>query len=315
MSKSKPHVAVLKGGRSLERNVSLKSGARVEKALAQLGYRVDAIDVDARLVEKLKEIRPDAAFIAMHGRGGEDGTVQELLDILGIPYTGSDVLPSLRCMDKVLSKHIFEADGIPTPAFYAFNRDAFQELGAADTLPIIGEELGFPIVVKPAAQGSALGIRFAHNADELPAALISAFSFDDKVLLESYVKGRELSVSIIGSEPRTLPVVEAIPKTEFFDFESRYTMGKADYVVPAEIPAETAAQAESISLKAFRSLHCSGFGRVDMIMDEDGELHVLEINTIPGLTETSLMPMAAEAAGMSFNDLVDEMLQIAIGRN
>ncbi len=311
---SKEKIAVLKGGRSLERNISLKSGGRVEKALAELGYRVESIDVDAHMVRKLKEAKPDAAFIAMHGSGGEDGTVQELLDILGIPYTGSDVLPSVRCMDKVLTKHIFEADGIPTPPFYAFNRGAFQELGAADTLPYIGEELGFPIVVKPSAQGSALGIRFAHNVDELPAALISAFSFDDKVLLEKYVKGRELAVSIIGSEPRALPIVEAIPKTEFFDFESRYTKGKADYVVPAEIPEETAAEAVAVSLKAFQVLHCDGFGRVDIIMDADGGLHVLEINTIPGLTDTSLMPMAAAAAGISFPQMVDEILRTALER-
>ncbi len=309
---SKKNIAVLKGGRSLERSVSLKSGGRVEKALRELGYRVEAIDVDARLVRRLKELKPDAAFIAMHGSGGEDGTVQELLDILGIPYTGSDVLPSVRCMDKVLTKHIFVADGIPTPPFYAFNRDAFQQLGAADTLPYIGEELGFPIVVKPSSQGSALGIRFAHNVDELPAALISAFSFDDKVLLEKYVKGRELAVSIIGKEPRTLPIVEAIPKSEFFDFESRYTMGKADYVVPAEIPGEVAATAAEISLKVFSVLQCSGFGRVDIIMDEDNGLHVLEINTIPGLTETSLMPMAAEADGIGFNGLVEEVLAAAL---
>ncbi|MBE3068041.1 MAG: D-alanine--D-alanine ligase, partial [Chloroflexi bacterium] len=237
-------IAVLKGGHSLERNISLKSGARVEKALGELGYAVEGIDVDERLVKRLKEMKPDAAFIAMHGRSGEDGTVQELLDILGIPYTGSDVLPSIRCMDKVLSKHTFVADGIPTPPFYAFNRDAFQELGAVDAMPIVGEALGFPIVVKPAAQGSALGIRFAGTVEELPAALISAFSFDSKVLLEQYVKGRELAVSILGREPRVLPIVEVIPKTEFFDFESRYTMGKTDYVVPAELADETRTQAQ-----------------------------------------------------------------------
>lgn len=310
---SKQKVAVLKGGRSLERNISLKSGARVEKALKELGYLVEGIDVDAYLVKKLKEMKPDVAFIAMHGKSGEDGTVQELLDILGIPYTGSDVLPSIRCMDKVLSKHIFVADGIPTPAFYAFNRDAFQELGAVDTLPIIAAELGLPIVVKPSAQGSALGIRFAHTTDELPAALISAFSFDNKVLLEKYVKGRELAVSIIGREPRALPIVEAIPKTEFFDFESRYTMGKADYVVPAEVPSDIASQAVEISLKAFKVLHCSGFGRVDLILDEQGGLWILEINTIPGFTETSLMPMAAQAAGLSFNEMVEEIIQAALG--
>lgn len=305
-------IAVLKGGHSLERNISLKSGARVEKALGELGYAVEGIDVDERLVKRLKEMKPDAAFIAMHGRSGEDGTVQELLDILGIPYTGSDVLPSIRCMDKVLSKHTFVADGIPTPPFYAFNRDAFQELGAVDAMPIVAEALGFPIVVKPAAQGSALGIRFAGTVEELPAALISAFSFDSKVLLEQYVKGRELAVSILGREPRVLPIVEVIPKTEFFDFESRYTMGKTDYVVPAELADETRAQAQEISLRAFKALGCSGFGRVDLILSADGTLNVLEINTIPGFTETSLMPMAAKAVDIGFKELVEEILLCAL---
>ncbi|MHB1389737.1 MAG: D-alanine--D-alanine ligase family protein [Thermoleophilia bacterium] len=305
-------IAVLKGGRSLERNISLKSGARVEKALADLGYAVEGIDVDERLVKKLKAMKPDAAFIAMHGRSGEDGTVQELLDILGIPYTGSDVLPSIRCMDKVLSKHTFVAQGIPTPPFYAFNRDAFQELGAVDAMPIVAEALGFPIVVKPAAQGSALGIRFAGTVEELPAALISAFSFDRKVLLEQYVKGRELAVSILGAEPRVLPIVEVIPKTEFFDFESRYTMGKADYMVPAELDDKTRAEAEEVSLHAFNALGCSGFGRVDLILSPDGALSVLEINTIPGFTETSLLPMAAQAVDISFKELVEEILLCAL---
>ncbi len=305
-------IAVLKGGRSLERNISLKSGARVEKALAKLGYRAEGIDVDARLVKKLKKMKPDAAFIAMHGKSGEDGTVQELLDILGIPYTGSEVLPSIRCMDKVLSKHIFVADRIPTPRFYAFNRDAFQELGAVDTMPTIAGELGLPIVVKPSGQGSALGVRFAHTVEELPAALISAFSFDNKVLLEKYVKGQELAVSIIGRQPRALPIVEAVPKTEFFDFESRYTMGKADYIVPAEIPDDIAARAVDVSLSAFNSLQCSGFGRVDLILDENSDVWCLEINTIPGFTETSLLPMAAQAAGLSFNEMVEEILLCAM---
>ena len=309
---SKKTIAVLKGGRSLERNISLKSGVRVEKALKELGYAVEGIDVDAQMVKRLKELKPDGAFIAMHGRSGEDGTVQELLDILSIPYTGSDVLPSIRCMDKVLSKHIFEGDGIPTPPFYAFNRDAFQELGAVDTMPIIGDDLGFPIVVKPSAQGSALGIRFAHTADELPAALISAFSFDNKVLLEKYVKGKELAVSILGKEPRALPIVEVRPKTDFFDFESRYTLGKAEYLTPAEISDDEATAVSELSLKVFKTLGCSGFGRVDIILDEKGGLWVLEINTIPGFTETSLLPMAAGAAGIGFNDLVEEILLAAL---
>src|SRR5919205_1457630 len=207
-------VAVLKGGSSLERQVSLRSGARVEDALASLGHEVVSIDADARLVRSLKDARPDVAFIALHGPGGEDGTPQELLEILGIPYTGPGVASCIRCMDKVLSKHLFRAAGVPTPDWVAFNATAFRELGAADALEQIEARLGFPLVVKPASQGSSLGVEFAASRDDVPEALVAAFSYDDRVLLERYVEGRELAVGVLESDP--LPIVEAIPKQEDF---------------------------------------------------------------------------------------------------
>ena len=190
-------VAVLKGGRSLERQVSLKSGARVEDALERLGHDVVAIDVGGDLVDRLTAAGPDVAFVALHGRDGEDGTVQELLEVMGIPYTGSGVSACIRCADKVLAKHAMLDHGIPTPDFYSFNETAFKELGAAQALPAIEERLQFPIVVKPAGQGSALGIKFARTPADVPAALVAAFSYDRKVLLERHVTGRDLAVSII----------------------------------------------------------------------------------------------------------------------
>ena len=203
-------VAVLKGGRSLERQVSLRSGARSEDALARLGHEVVSIDVDADLIQRLRDAAPDVAFIAMHGRDGEDGTIQELLEILDIPYTGSRVVACLRATDKVLAKHLMLEAGIPTPEFFAFSETAFRELGAADALPAIEERLNFPIVVKPSSGGSALGIKFARSAADVPAALVAAFSYDARVMLERYVDGRDLAVSILEGEP--LPVVEAVPR-------------------------------------------------------------------------------------------------------
>src|SRR3954451_21439335 len=231
-------VAVLKGGRSLERQVSLRSGARVEQALQRLGHDVASIDVGGDLVERLREAAPDVAFVALHGRDGEDGTVQELLELLGVPYTASGVSACIRCMDKVLAKHAMRDAGIPTPDFYAFNETAFKELGAGGAQPEIEERLEFPIVVKPASQGSALGIKFARTAADVPAALVSAFSYDRKVLLERYVSGRDLAISIIeqGGVPRALPIVEAVPEQEeFYDFESRYEIGRTRFVCPAEL--------------------------------------------------------------------------------
>jgi D-alanine-D-alanine ligase len=307
-------VAVLKGGSSLERQVSLRSGARVEDSLARLGHDAVPIDVGNDLIGQLRAAEADVAFVALHGREGEDGTVQELLEILGIPYTGSGVLACMRSMDKVLAKHLMQEAGIPTAEFFAFNETAFRRLGAADALGDIEERLDFPIVVKPASGGSALGIKFARTAAEVPGALVAAFSYDDRVLLERYVQGRDLAVSLL--EGSALPVVEAVPRDEdFYDFESRYEIGRTEFVCPANLPERVTAQAQEIAVATWNMLGCYGFARVDLMYDESSdELFVLEANAIPGLTDTSLMPQAAEAAGIDFDALVSRIVELAFER-
>jgi D-alanine-D-alanine ligase len=302
-------VAVLKGGSSLERGVSLRSAARVEDALEELGHEPIGIDVGRDLIDRLRSDRPDVVFIALHGPGGEDGTVQELLEILDLPYTGPGVAACALCMDKVASKHEIRAAGVPTPDWAAFNATAFRELGAADTLDEIEARLGFPLVVKPASQGSSLGVEFASSRDEVPQALVAAFSYDDRVLLERYVKGRELAVSVLGADP--LPTVEAIPREEdFFNFEARYEIGRTEYVCPAELPEAAARAVQELATRTYEALGCSGFARVDLMLGADGP-RVLEVNAIPGLTDTSLFPMAAEAAGIGFAELVERILSSA----
>ncbi|MEY2536069.1 MAG: D-alanine-D-alanine ligase [bacterium] len=305
-------VAVLKGGGSLERQVSLRSGARVEDALKRLGHEVVPIDVGPDLVTRLRASAPDVAFVAMHGRDGEDGTVQELLEILGIPYTASGVSACMRCADKVLSKHAMRDAGLATPDFYSFTETAFKQLGAADALGTIEERLEFPIVVKPADQGSALGIKFARSPADVPSALVAAFSYSHKVVLERHVHGRELAVSILGDEP--LPVVEAVPRDEdFYDFSARYTIGRTSFVCPAQLGEDLTERAQALALDVFRLLGCRGFARVDLMLDEaTGELYVLEVNAIPGLTETSLLPLAAEAAGIEFDELISRIVDMAL---
>jgi D-alanine-D-alanine ligase len=304
------HVAVLKGGRSLEREVSLRSGANAEAALRRLGHDVLPVDADQHLVRTLRAERPDAAFIALHGKGGEDGIVQELLEILEIPYTGPGVLACERARDKVVAKAHFAAAGIPTPDAHAFSQDAFRELGAAEAIPEIREQLGLPLVIKPAKQGSALGITVARSAAEIPGALMSALAYDDRVLIERFVQGRELAISVLGTaEPWALPVVEAIPRDrDFYDFEARYTPGLTDFEAPARLSDAVADEAARLALQCFRALGCRGVGRVDMLLDGDERLWVLEVNAIPGMTDTSLLPKAAEAAGLGFDEVVERIL-------
>ncbi|MBA2765937.1 MAG: D-alanine--D-alanine ligase [Solirubrobacterales bacterium] len=305
-------VAVLKGGRSLERQVSLRSGARVEDALERLGHEVVAIDAGHDLVAKLRDTDPEACFVALHGGDGEDGTVQELLEVLNLPYTGPGVAACIRSADKVIAKHAMRDAGIPTPDFFAFTEAAFKQLGGAEALPAIEERLAFPIVVKPAGGGSALGIKFARSAEDVPAALVAGFSYDTKVLLERYVRGRDLAVAILGDE--TLPIVEAVPRDEdFYDFESRYEIGRTDFVCPADLDPDVTARAQELALATHRALGGHGCSRVDLMLDSaGGELVVLEMNAIPGMTETSLLPQAAEAAGLGFDALVERMLALAL---
>jgi D-alanine-D-alanine ligase len=314
-------VAVLKGGGSLERTVSLRSGARVQQALTRLGHEVIAIDAGPELVAQLHECAPDAAFVALHGRDGEDGTVQGLLEVIGVPYTGSGPAACMRCTDKALAKYLMREAGIPTPEFTAVKESAIKDLGVAAALPDIARRLGFPLVVKPASQGSALGVKFARSSEELPGAIVGALSYDRKAVIERYVKGRDLAVSVLGAEnerdsPVALPVVEAIPREEaFYNYESRYEIGMTTFVCPAELPADTSERARELALETYTLLGCHGVARVDLMLDADsGELSVLETNVGPGLTETSLLPLAADAAGIGFDELVERILSSAFTR-
>lgn len=303
-------VAVVKGGSSLERAVSLRSGARVEDALASLGHEVVPIDATADLVPALKRERPDVAFLALHGPGGEDGTVQELLEILSIPHTGPGVASCRRSIDKVATKHILRERQIPTPDWVAFSATAFRELGAAEALEEIEARLGFPLVIKPAAQGSSLGVHFAAAAEEVPEALVAAFSYDDRVLLERHVDGRELAVSLIDGEP--LPIVEAVPREEDrFDYEARYEIGRTTYTCPAELDDGEEQAVHGAAAATWEALRCSGFARVDIMLEAAGP-QVLELNAIPGLTDTSLLPMAGEAAGIGFEAFVERAVELAL---
>src|ERR1700722_5808181 len=285
-------VAVLKGGQSLERSVSLRSGAHAQDALERLGHDVVALDVGPQLVKQLLEAAPDAALIALHGVDGEDGTVQNLLEAIGIPYTGSGPAACVRCPDKPLAKQLMRGAGIPTPEFQTIKETSIKSLGAADAIASIERSLGLPLVVQP-----------ARPSEELPGALVGAFSYDGAVLIERYVKGRDLAVSVLdgpeGASP--LPVVEAVPREEeFYDYESRY---------------ETTARAQELALEVYRLLGCRGVARVDLMLDDSsGELWVLETNVIPGMTETSLLPQAADAAGISFDELIARLLASAFTR-
>jgi len=247
------------------------------------------------------------------------------LEAIGIPYTGSGPAACMRCTDKALAKYLMREAGIPTPQFAAFKESAIKDLGIAAALGGMERSIGFPLVAKPASQGSALGVKFARSAEELPGAIVGALHYDHKVVIERYIKGRDLAVSVLdgeatsdgpGAEPVALPVVEAIPREEeFYNYESRYEIGMTTFVCPAELPAETTARAQELALATYKLLGCHGYARVDLMLEaETGELHVLETNVVPGLTETSLLPLAADAAGIGFDELVGRILASAFTR-
>lgn len=301
-------VALLQGGRSHERAVSLRSGARVEEALRELGHEVLELDLGPELVTRLSAFSPDVAFVALHGPEGEDGTVQALLELLGIPHTGPGVSACRRCMDKSLSKYLLREAGLPTPDWVTYSEQALRDFGAAESFPRVIERIGLPLVAKPTSQGSSLGVSVVTDAEDLPSALISALSYDSAALLEAWVNGRELAVSILGD--RILPVVEAVPKeSTTYDFEARYEIGGASFTCPAVLDEDQDAEVKRIALAAYGVLGCAGFSRVDMILADEGP-QLLEVNAIPGLTETSLFPQAAEAAGIDFVAMVGQMLAL-----
>ena len=302
-------VVVASGGRSLEREISLRSGRRATDALQSLGYEAIAIDPDHGFVAEIKRLRPEFVFVAMHGRGGEDGTLQDLLQILGVPYTGSDVHASARCLDKHAFKELMVGLGLATPVWHSFNRDAFAAFGAADTLPELISQLGFPLVVKPAREGSSLGIKFVNSSEEFSQAVVGALSYDDRVVIEHHVNGRELAATVLGSpeEPEVLPVIEIKTEEPFYTFRAHYDPGAAEMEV-ADLDDATREAVENAARQAYSAAGCRDFARVDIILDRENHPQILEINTIPGLTETGPTRFAAEAAGLDFPALVERVV-------
>jgi len=310
-------IAVLMGGRSLEREISLQSGARVVAALEARGHRVLALDLVPKLVDTLRTERPDAVYITLHGKFGEDGMIQELLDFLKIPYTGPDVLSSMLAWDKDLTKRLFVTQGIPTPPWVAFSVEAIKEMGAASALDLVGEEIGgYPVAVKPAEQGSALGLSRVESKKQLAEAMLTALGFDTKVLVEKWIDGTQVAISILDGPDglEALPAVEIVPKRGFYDYESMYTAGETEYFVPARLPDDVLDRARDVAIRVYEQLGCRDVSRIDMVIAEDGTPYVLECSTSPGLTDTSVLVMSAEAAGISFEEYVDRIVSAALAR-
>lgn len=303
------HVAVLAGGMSLERDVSLRSGRRVADALEARGYQVTRIDVDDHLVAALAEGGFDVAYLALHGTAGEDGAVQWLLELLGIPYTGPDAAASSLAWDKSVIKGVWSRAGLPTPAWIAVSSTALREMGAGRALGRVVDRLGLPLMVKPAQGGAAMGVRCVSAARELPGALIAALSYHDVVLIERFVDGTEVAVSVVDG--RALPPVEIVPLHGSYDFSARYTHGATEFHAPARLPAVTLERCKAEAVAAYELAGCRHVTRADMIVDADGVPWLLELDTCPGMTETSLLPMASEAQGWNFAELCERIVELA----
>ncbi len=306
-------IAVLMGGTSAEREVSLRSGAAVCKALAELGHEALEIDVGPEVVEQLAALRSraDCAFIVLHGRLGEDGTVQGLLELLGIPYTGSGVLASAAAINKQVTKRILEANAIPVADDVVVTAAEVAALGLSKAAEGIHMDRLFPCMVKPNCEGSTVGAGMARNWDELERAIEQALEYDDIVVVERYIEGREMTVGLVGSQPLVLPVLEIVASKEIYDYECKYTAGMTEYIVPAPIEEELSRELQRLSLRAHLALGCEGISRVDFMVDVEGRPYCLEVNTIPGMTELSLIPKAAAAAGLSFAQVVGMILAAA----
>lgn len=296
-------VGVLAGGISSEREISLLTGKGIHESLLRSGYEAMFIDMGKDFIDSIINI--DAAFIALHGKYGEDGTVQGLLELLKIPYTGSGVLSSALAMDKVLSKEIFLSNGIDTAPFLYFKKghEANEKI-----IEKIEDDLKYPLVVKPNDEGSSIGVFIVEDKKALSYGVEEVFKVSDILLAEKFIKGRLITVSIVGKDPKPLPVIEIKPKSGFYDYKSKYTKGLTDYIVPAEIDIGLAEKIKNTAVLAHELLRCQGLSRVDSILGEDGINYILEVNTIPGMTETSLVPKAAAAVGIGFDRLVEIIL-------
>lgn len=309
-------VAVLSGGLSHEREVSLRSGRRLSTALRSVGMTVGEWDADSRLVTRVQHEQPDAVVIALHGGEGENGAVQSVLDMLGVPYVGTDPRACRRAWDKPTAKAELARAGLSTPDWVVLPHATFRELGAQSVLDALVAKLGLPLMLKPDQGGSALGARVVREASELPSAMVGALSYGDTVLVERFVEGVEVAIGVVDTAdgPQALPAVRIETADGVYDYTARYTAGLASYEVPADLDPEVAARAGELAVSAHKLLGLRDVSRTDAIIDGDGTVHFLEVNVSPGLTETSLLPMAVEAAGHSLGNVFADLVEKAINR-
>lgn len=299
-------IAVLQGGRSAEREVSLRSGRQVAHALTQRGHDVEQIDLDREAWDRLRDGGYDCVFIALHGRLGEDGTVQGMLELLGLPYIGSGVLASALCIDKTRANDLLRSQGLMIPDFEEFEGDDVDELT---------ERYGLPVVVKPVREGSTIGLTIARDVDAVASGLVLARRYDSRVLVQRFIAGAEITVGVLATpEICVLPTLEITYENETYDYDAKYTEGRSHHIIPARIPEPARRAATDAAARAFRALGCEGMARVDFIISPDCTPWLLEVNTVPGLTELSLLPDAARAAGIPFDELCDRLVQHGIER-
>ena len=303
-------IGVLMGGLSGERDVSLRSGANCLAALLSKGYSAAPIDAVRDVAQRLDEEQIEVAFLALHGRYGEDGTIQGLLELMGIPYTGSGVLASALGMNKVATKKVVMSSGLRTPGYYSLGADEPAAVAASN----IEHELGFPVMLKPVEEGSSLGVAKCGDPATLRSCLDAARAEYGPMFAERFVAGREITVGILQRHGRieALPILELVPKREFYDYEAKYTKGLTEFVLPAPLPPSVYAEAERLAVAAFIAVGCRGYARVDMMIDGGGTPWFIEVNTLPGMTDTSDLPAQAKAAGICYEDLVETILLTAV---
>ncbi len=300
-------IGVIAGGISSEREISLLTGENIYRSLLKSGYNTTFIDLKNDFYNDLKKI--NLAFLALHGRYGEDGTVQGLMEVMKIPYTGSGVLSSAIAINKILTKKILDYENILTPQYITLDIDGKNN--PANTGLFIGEKLSYPVIVKPNNEGSTIGVNIVGSDEQLEYAIEDASKYDKKILIEKYINGRELTVSVIGKDPVALPIIEIKPRSGFYDYKAKYTKGMTEYIVPAELPDELSCHISETAVKCHKVLECSGISRSDFILDSKNNAYFFELNTMPGMTATSLVPKAAGAAGIDFDLLVEIILDSA----
>lgn len=310
------HVAVLAGGLSHEREVSLRSGSRVAQALRGAGHEVSVRDADSGLLDWVQKVRPDVAVVALHGGRGENGSVQTLLEMVGTPFVGTASAQCRLSWDKATAKELVRRAGYVTPRWATLSHTAFRDFGAAGLVAALGDHLSLPLIVKPLKGGSALGTTLVHDIDQLPAALVSSFAYGESVIVEEFVAGTEVAVTVIdeGDGPIALPAVEIVAPGEVFDYDARYTAGMTTYHTPARLSAEAAAAVGALAVGAHTTLGLRDVSRTDAIVAANGAVHFLEVNVSPGLTETSMLPMAVAAAGRSLGEVYSSLISVATAR-